>query len=70
MPDLLLHLRSRLRRRTGSGGRTVEIGAACSWDRMRAVYEEQAARGVPEAVEGLEMIEQDRWPTNGQRRER
>ena len=70
MPDLLVRLRSRLRRPGTPDAQATEIGAACSWDRMRAVYEEQAARGVPEAIEGLEMIEQDRWPTSGRRRER
>jgi hypothetical protein len=44
-------------------------GAACSWDAMRATYEEQAARGVPEAVRGLELIEEGRWPTSGRPRE-
>ena len=43
---------------------------ACSWDAMRSVYEEQAARGVPEARRGLELIEQGRWPSSGRLRER
>ena len=36
---------------------------------MRAVYEEQAARGIPEAIRGLARIEQGRWPTSGRPRE-
>jgi hypothetical protein len=36
---------------------------------MRATYEEQAARGVPEAVRGLELIEQECWPTTGRPRD-
>lgn len=43
--------------------------AACSWDTMRATYEEQAARGVPEAIVGLELIEQGRWPVSGRPRD-
>ncbi len=44
--------------------------AACSWEAMREVYQEQAARGVPEAIAGLELIEQGRWPRSGRPRER
>ena len=36
---------------------------------MRKVYEEQAARGVPEAVRGLERIHEGRWPSSGRRRD-
>ncbi len=43
---------------------------ACSWDAMCRVYREQAARGVAEAVRGLELIEQDRWPSSGSPRRR
>jgi hypothetical protein len=46
------------------------MAAACSWDVLRAVYEEQAARGVPEAIRGLALIEQDRWPSSGRPRQR
>ena len=61
--------------RSGSGEAfcTTEPSATlapteCSWDALREVYEEQAARGVPEAVRGLELIQQDRWPTSGRPR--
>ena len=43
---------------------------ACAWDVLRSTYEEQAARGIPQAIEGLERIEQGRWPSSGRRRER
>jgi hypothetical protein len=69
MPDVLTRLRARLRRSPRSTAAACETSAACSWDVMRATYEEQAARGVPEAVHGLELIEQDRWPTSGRPRE-
>lgn len=70
MPDVLTRLRFRLRRSPGPTEAACETGAACSWEAMRATYEEQAARGVPEARRGLELIEQDRWPTSGRPRER
>jgi len=38
---------------------------AYSWDTMRGTYEEQWARGAPEAARGLKMIEQGRWPSSG-----
>ena len=69
MPAVLTRLRSRLRRPRDPSAAACEVGAACSWDAMRATYEEQAARGVPEAVRGLELIERDRWPTSGRPRE-
>jgi hypothetical protein len=37
---------------------------------MRAVYEEQARRGDPEAIKGLQLIDQDCWPSSGQPRGR
>jgi hypothetical protein len=37
---------------------------------MRAVYQEQADRGDADAVRGLELIEQDRWPSSGRPRGR
>jgi hypothetical protein len=43
-------------------------GEACSWEAMAAVYREQAARGEPEAIRGLALIEQDRWPSSGRPR--
>jgi hypothetical protein len=46
------------------------VGQACAWDAMRATYEEQAQRGVTQAIEGLERIRQDRWPTSGRVRRR
>lgn len=68
MADVFARLRARLRRSTRTGDAGGESGDACSWDAMRATYEEQAARGVPEAVRGLELIEQDRWPSSGRPR--
>ena len=66
---------ARLRSRLGRGPRQLVVGTedgaeACAWEAMRATYQEQAARGVPEAVRGLELIEQDRWPASGQPRNR
>ncbi|MGD8485912.1 MAG: hypothetical protein PVG27_01240 [Chloroflexota bacterium] len=69
MPDVLARLRTRIRRAPREAAET-RAGAACSWEAMRAVYEEQARRGVPEAKRGLERIEQGRWPTSGRPRER
>jgi len=37
---------------------------------MREVYQAQADRGVREAERGLRLIEQDRWPSSGQPRQR
>jgi len=34
---------------------------------MAAVYRAQAARGDAEAIRGLELIEQGRWPGSGRR---
>lgn len=68
MPDLLAHLRSKLRRTPDRPDEACASGSACSWDALRTVYEEQAERGVPEAVAGLRLIEQDRWPTSGRSR--
>lgn len=68
MPRTITFLRSLSHRRHSQP--TVLFHEACSWDRMRAVYEEQAERGVPEAVRGLELIEHDRWPSSGRPRTR
>jgi hypothetical protein len=68
MVDVYARLRAMLRRSPRTVDAGGESGAACSWDAMRATYEEQAARGVPEAVRGLELIEQDRWPSSGRPR--
>jgi hypothetical protein len=49
-------------------GREVDAAeerASASIAAMRDVYEEQAARGIPEAIEGLAMLEQGRWPSTG-----
>jgi hypothetical protein len=56
------------RRRSGRRALACVDEDRCSWEVMRATYEEQAARGVPEAVKGLELIRQDRWPTSGRPR--
>ncbi len=39
-------------------------------DQLRAVYEEQAALGIPEAVRGLERMDRGRWPSDGSPRKR
>lgn len=70
MPDLLARLRIPRRRSRRRDASPCEANAACSWDAMRETYEEQAARGVPEAIRGLELIEQGRWPSSGRQRER
>lgn len=69
MPDLLARLRSTLRRPRRREPSSCETAAACSWEAMRETYEEQAARGIPEAIRGLELIEQGRWPSSGRPRE-
>jgi hypothetical protein len=69
MPDLFARLRSMLRRSRRREASSCETAAACSWDLMRETYEEPAARGVPEAIRGLKLIEQGRWPSSGRRRE-
>jgi hypothetical protein len=69
MHSALTRLRVLLRRPTTSDANEEAPGAACSWDAMRLTYEEQAARGIPEAIEGLELIKQGRWPTSGRRRD-
>ena len=65
----LTRMRAFLRRPKANAADAPTDTAACSWDAMRATYEEQAARGVPEAIRGLELIEQGRWPTSGRKRD-
>jgi hypothetical protein len=76
-PDTI-HLMHRVIARLGSAlgrdsepleGTSEAEARACSWEAMRAVYQEQAARGEPEAIRGLERIEQGRWPTSGRPRQ-
>jgi len=43
----------------------AEARASASLEVMRGVYAEQAARGIPEAIEGLAMLDQGRWPDSG-----
>ena len=69
MHTALTRLRARFGRPMLSSMDDAGDGAACSWDELRATYEEQAARGVPEAIEGLELIEQGRWPSSGRHRD-
>jgi hypothetical protein len=69
MHRTLTRLRARFRRPTSPPAQGTAQGAACSWDELRATYEEQAARGISEAIEGLERIEQGRWPTSGRPRD-
>jgi len=61
-------LRRRMLRRPRQPERLAS--AECSWDTMREVYQAQADRGVREAERGLRLIEQDRWPSSGQPRQR
>ena len=65
----LTRLRALLRSSNQSDADVRHDAAACSWDQMRVTYEEQAARGVPEAIHGLQLIEQGRWPTSGRPRD-
>jgi hypothetical protein len=66
MPSASRHLGSLLLVHHYPGRETCEDEhVVCAWDAMRAVYEAQAARGVPEAIRGLERIREDRWPTSG-----
>ena len=44
MVDVYARLRAMLRRSPRTVDAGGESGAACSWDAMRATYEEQAAR--------------------------
>lgn len=69
MHTALTRLRATLRRSPSPQRDEATSAAACSWEELRATYEEQAARGVPEAIRGLELIEQDRWPTSGRPRD-
>lgn len=72
---MLRMLRSMARlRRSASGVRPRSVpleedAEVCSWRVMREVYAAQAARGIPEAIRGLERIDQGRWPTSGRPRE-
>jgi hypothetical protein len=70
MPDPVSRLRALLRRPVPRPAATGRSDAACSWEALRAVYREQAGRGDPEAVRGLELMEQDRWPSSGRPRGR
>lgn len=67
----LARLRANLRmgRATDDQPGFTDPADACSWQAMRHVYEEQAARGVPDAVRGLALIEQGRWPSSGRPRD-
>jgi hypothetical protein len=65
---LIARIRGALERATGRAARNDGAGEACAWDALHATYREQAARGVPEAIAGLERIEQGRWPSSGRRR--
>jgi len=68
MHQAIARLRATLRREPERADPRSVDAIACSWDSMRRTYEEQAARGVPEAIRGLELIEQDRWPSSGRPR--
>jgi hypothetical protein len=62
-------LRALLRNPGRSRAAARQDETACSWSALRATYQEQAARGNPQAIEGLKLIEQGRWPSSGRRRE-
>jgi hypothetical protein len=70
MPDPLICVRMLLARLSRRPTSSAAPGDACSWEAMRAVYQEQADRGDPDAVRGLELIEQGRWPSSGRPRGR
>jgi hypothetical protein len=68
MPDAASRLRALLHRSARPKGVAEGSEASCSWEAMREVYRQQAERGDPEAIRGLELIEQDRWPSSGRPR--
>ena len=68
MPDPLIYVRMLLARLSRRPRSSSVPGDACSWEAMRAVYQEQADRGDADAVRGLELIDQDRWPSSGRPR--
>jgi hypothetical protein len=68
MPDAASRLRALLHRPVRRAAVATGPAAVCSWEAMRAVYREQAERGDPGAIRGLELIEQDRWPSSGRPR--
>jgi len=70
MPAAVSRLRTLLRRPAPKPVATKGSAEACSWDALRTVYREQAQKGDPEAIRGLELIEQDRWPSSGRPRGR
>ena len=70
MVRTLTQLRTTAIRILGGGAAASPGYEACTWDQLRAVYEEQAARGVPEAVRGLERMDQGCWPSDGSPRKR
>ena len=43
----------------------AEERVLASVDALREIYEQQAARGIPEAIEGLALMDQGRWPSSG-----
>lgn len=69
MHTALTRLRVSLRRDRVPAADQAGDATACSWEAMRATYQEQAARGIPEAMRGLELIEEGRWPTSGRPRD-
>lgn len=70
MHGIVARLRSLLARRSRSRvAMAVDVSpAACSGDAMHEVHRGQAARSVPEAIDGLRLIEQGRWPSSGRPR--
>jgi hypothetical protein len=70
MDTALRRLRAFLRTPGRSRPAVRQAEDACAWDVLRATYQEQASRGIPQAIEGLQRIEQGRWPSSGRRRQR
>ena len=67
----MVHLRTASLLSRGLPAWTRERVFAAAYDDLLGEYltARAAARGVPEAVRGLELIEQGRWPTSGRPRD-
>jgi hypothetical protein len=64
MHQAIARSRAKLNREPDRDDPLCDDAVACSSDTMRRTYEVQWERGVPEAVRGLKMIEQGRWPSS------
>jgi hypothetical protein len=68
MHTAIERLRTAWRQRIGRRDPARAEDDHCAGDALCATYEEQAARGVPEAIHGLALIREGRWPGSGQPR--